>query len=280
MRQVRSRKLPAQRVPASSADRSSPPIPARMDGAGRARRCGCPGVSGAYKLGTKMVLKGGYGLYYDTLNAGRLQPQPDRLRRHDDEHDRARTSGGRGSSAIRRTGSRRSRSVSGACGRQPLRHTVGDVARSRHAARPGLHLQEPEPRARTRRSGGGSACSGSLLATWRWTSRTTAGTRTAWRSISRRAIVPEQYWQLQERARQHPADLPADQRDEPISHHQFRVAAGHQPHALSAHGGQCVLHVRDDSAAEPAPRLPADDSADLWRFATGEDQGPTSSKSR
>src|SRR3954451_16793294 len=35
-----------------------------------------PRVSAAYKLGDRTVLKGGYGLYYDTLTAGDENPLP------------------------------------------------------------------------------------------------------------------------------------------------------------------------------------------------------------
>ena len=33
-----------------------------------------PRFSGAYKIGSRMVVKAGYGLYYDTLNAADTSP--------------------------------------------------------------------------------------------------------------------------------------------------------------------------------------------------------------
>ena len=80
--------------------------------------------------------------------------------------------------------------------------------------------------------------------------------------------------QQQQRPRQRTAGLPADQCDEPVPHHQLRVVAGHGPRPVSTHGGQCVLHGRDRPAAGPAPRLSADVGADLCRSAARKDQDP------
>ena len=44
-----------------------------------------PRLSFGYRLGEKMVVKGGYGMYYDTLNARDWTPNLRRLRRHDHE---------------------------------------------------------------------------------------------------------------------------------------------------------------------------------------------------
>ena len=38
-----------------------------------------PRASAAYKLGERTVVKGGYGLFFDTLNAGRLQRRINQL---------------------------------------------------------------------------------------------------------------------------------------------------------------------------------------------------------
>ena len=55
-----------RRRSACSAARSTP---ASRASASRARRCGCRASRRAYQLGDRTVLKGGYGLYYDTLTA-------------------------------------------------------------------------------------------------------------------------------------------------------------------------------------------------------------------
>ena len=49
-----------------------------------------PRVSAVYKLGEKTVLKGGYGLYYDTLNAADYNQNNDGLQRDDDQHQQHR----------------------------------------------------------------------------------------------------------------------------------------------------------------------------------------------
>ena len=46
-----------------------------------------PRFSAAYKIGSRMVVKAGYGLYYDTLNAAGTGPRPDRLQRHHDDRE-------------------------------------------------------------------------------------------------------------------------------------------------------------------------------------------------
>ena len=55
-----------RRRSACSAARSTP---ATRASASPPRRCGCRASSAAYLLGARTVLKGGYGLYYDTLTA-------------------------------------------------------------------------------------------------------------------------------------------------------------------------------------------------------------------
>ena len=55
---------------ACSADRCTPAPRARAGRAGTGESMWMPRVSGAYKLGERTVVKGGYGLFFDTLNAG------------------------------------------------------------------------------------------------------------------------------------------------------------------------------------------------------------------
>ena len=94
-----------------------------------------PRVSAAYKLGEKTVLKGGYGLYYDTLNAADYGQNNLGLQRDDDQHQQhglrpdvpARQS-------VRGT-ARDLRSVPGAGRRHPLRRADRIDARRRHDRR-------------------------------------------------------------------------------------------------------------------------------------------------
>ena len=45
-----------------------------------------PRLSAAYKLGEKTVLKAGYGIYYDTLNAADFNHEQPGLQLDDDQH--------------------------------------------------------------------------------------------------------------------------------------------------------------------------------------------------
>ena len=69
---------PIPELPASQfrvvADRSSRPTPARTARCGRPDDVDAPASPPSYKLGEKTVLKGGYGIYYDTLNAADYNP--------------------------------------------------------------------------------------------------------------------------------------------------------------------------------------------------------------
>ena len=146
-----------------------------------------PRVSAVYKLGEKTVLKGGYGLYYDTLNAADYGQNNVGLQRHDDQHEQhglrpdvpARQSRMRDSSA------------------SPIRSRCAPTAPA-STSRPGRRsasTRSPDRRttpSRTRTtstrasSAGGSASSVSWRGTSRWKWPTTAPTRTGSRSASAR----------------------------------------------------------------------------------------------
>ena len=77
-------------VPASAAGRSTPIDRARMARAGSPQAMWMPRFSAAYKLGDKTVLKAGYGMYYDTLNANEYTANNARLQLDDDQHQQHR----------------------------------------------------------------------------------------------------------------------------------------------------------------------------------------------
>ena len=107
-----------------------------------------PRVSGAYKLGDRTVVKGGYGLYFDTLNAGDYtgfnqlgySVDDDQRRQHRLRPDLA----ARGSEERRLADHR---SVPGAPQRQPVRGAHRQLARRRHDSRHRLHARESQPQA-------------------------------------------------------------------------------------------------------------------------------------
>ena len=95
----------------------------------RGRALWMPRVSASYLLGDRTVLKGGYGLYYDTLTAVRLRGGAGGLQRHDDVHD-LRRSGAHVQVGDARDRRRQLRSVP----RARRRHALGSGGR-RHARR-------------------------------------------------------------------------------------------------------------------------------------------------
>ena len=104
-----------------SADRSTPAPLAAPRRPGRASRCGCRALSAPTSWASRTVVKGGYGLFYDTLNAADYGRQPERLQRHDDQRGQH---GLRPDLAARRSEERHlaaRQSVPGARQRQPVR---------------------------------------------------------------------------------------------------------------------------------------------------------------
>ena len=113
-----------------------------------------PRLSFGYKLGEKNVIKGGYGVYYDTHQRPGLDPQPGRLRRHDHQpaQHRLRADVAAGRSEERHPAA--GRSVPRASQRQPLSsRPVGNSLGARHdprSRRNGFTAENPESRALAR----------------------------------------------------------------------------------------------------------------------------------
>ena len=217
-----------------------------------------PRVSGAYTLGERTVIKGGYGLFFDTLNAGDYagfnqlgySSTTTNVVQHGLRPDLA---AGRSEERHLAAG----RSVPGARRRRPVRAADRRFARRRRHSRHELHArgsqsQAPAGAALADRRAAGAAAQprrrGRLLRLLRRPRRPEHQ-----RSLRAGAVLQ----QRDQRPRRDAAGAAAAAGAESVPHQQLRVAGDDQPGALCADGGQRVLHRGDGAAADPAARLPA-----------------------
>ena len=110
-----------------------------------------PRFGAAYQIDSKTVLRGGYGVYYDTLNAQNQAPDsPDYPRDHESHFERFRSQ-----LAVRRPSKRRfafNRSVPHPIGWDSFRHAGWECPRPTRQDRHGLDLLDYDvPRARQQR---------------------------------------------------------------------------------------------------------------------------------
>ncbi len=131
----------------SAAARSTRRLPGQDGTVWKPQTMWMPRFSAAYKLGEKTVLKAGYGIYYDTLNAADYTPN-NRATARRRPTPTARTSARRSSSAIRTRASWASpiRSRCGPTGPASTSRSGRRSASTRSSAR--ATRSEPEPRAR------------------------------------------------------------------------------------------------------------------------------------
>ena len=232
-----------------------------------------PRVSAVYKLGEKTVIKGGYGLYYDTLNAadyGQNNAGFSATTTNTNSTDFGQTfllgnpyAGQLGFAdpfPVRADGTR-----------------FDEPTGPRSASTPSPARTTPS-RTRTTstrvNSAGASACSGSSQGTCRWKWRTTVRIRTASRSASGRITCRAVLDSRQPQRPRHRGPGVADgQRDQPVHAVEFRGAADDGSRALPAHGRQRLLHGDDHAAPPAAAALLADQQPRLRQPAAARGQG-------
>ena len=179
---------------ASSADRSSRPTPARTARSWKGQAMWMPRLSATYKLGDRTVLKGGYGLFYDTLNAADFNPNQtgyDVTTTNTVSTDfgqtwllgdpRTECSPLTNPFPVRSDGSRFDTPIGSSLGVDTLLGTE-------------LHGQQPESRASDACSGGGSAVQRELTRNTAVEWPTTARLPTVFRSSIAQSYVPEIYY--------------------------------------------------------------------------------------
>ena len=207
-----------------------------------------PRVSGAYTIGERTVLKGGYGLFYDTLNAGDYtgfnQIGYSSATTNVDQHGFRPDAG---CSAIRPTASRRSTDpfpvrADGGRFEQPIEDALGvDAILGTNFTREDPNRSHPRvQRWRHRRAAGAAAQSGGRGRLYRLVRGPCRPAHR--RSLRARAVLQ----QRDERPRRDAADAAAAAGAEPVQHRQLRLAGDDQPGAVSAAGRQLVLHRGDE----------------------------------
>ena len=239
-----------------SAGRSTPTTPASPAPPTRGGRCGCRASPRSYLIGERTVLKGGYGLYYDTLNAVRLRRGAGRLQRDDDVDD------------FRRSGAHVQVGHAGdRCARTSIRSRSAPTARggTRWSATRSASIRCSAGRSRRRtacastRASSGGGCPSSANSrrdsASKW--RTPAPTTTSCPMSIREDYLPEQYWDGSNTRNTAANTYPHRARAESVLHQQLRVAEHDGPGAVSAPGVQSDVLVGDDSAQPPA--------ASVWR---------------
>ena len=209
-----------------------------------------PRVSASYLIDERTVLKGGYGLYYDTLTAADYFAGADRLQRHDDVDD------------LRRFGphvqvgdagdrQRELRSVPGARRRHPLGSDPRRHARHQLGARRHPHHRERPAQARAAAALAGVAPARADVEPQRRSrlhrrlQRPSAGQHP--RRLPAGAVLGRE-----QHAEHRGERLPDGERDQPVPHQQLCLAEDHRPGALSAARVEPDVLVGDDSAPAPA----------------------------
>ena len=203
-----------------------------------------PRVSGAYTLGERTVVKGGYGLFFDTLNAGDYtgfnqlgySVGDDQRRQHGLRPDLA-------ARAIRGTASRRwsirSRCASAAAGSStPIDDSLGVDA----ILGIELHPRGSQSQARARAALADRRAARAAAQHWRWRSPTPAPTPTASARNINEVYVPEQYYSTVTNVRDATAaDAAAAAGDESVPHQQLRFAGDDRPGALPRMAGNAFF---------------------------------------
>ena len=233
-----------------------------------------PRVSAAYKLGDKTVLKAGYGIYYDTLNAADFNqnnPGFSSTTTNTNSTNFGQTfllgnpyAGQLGISdpfPIRADGTRFDEPTGSSLG-------IDTIAGS------ALHDPEPEPRARAPAAvavrgpagGGQEPVGGGGLR------RLVFGSDRVEHPAGLPAAAVLDSGQP-ERARCGHADAPHRERDEPVYARELRGAEDDRPRAVSADVRQRLLHGDDDAAEPPAAAVLADQQPDLQQPAAWRGQG-------
>ena len=238
-----------------------------------------PRLSFGYKLGEKNVIKGGYGVYYDTVNARDFAP-------NQEGYDVGTTN-----------------PVSTDFGQTWL---LGDPKNGI------LPLVDPFPVRNGNRyqnpvgsslgadtilapGGGGFTAENpnrvhSRVQRWRVGWQRDLGSRTVLDIAYvgsyadrlgiaiRQDFLPEQVLERRQRPRHERERLPYGERDQSVQHRQLRVVADEQPRTLRAPRGERVLHIVHDSAAPVATCVPAHEQFEqrlaIQRSAAGSDQSP------
>ena len=233
-----------------------------------------PRLSGAYTIGERTVLKGGYGLFFDTLNAGDYtgfnQTGYSSATTNVTSTDFGRTwllgDPANGISPltdpfpVRADGSRFE---------QPLEDALGvDAILGTNFTREDPHRKHP--RVQRWRAGVQQELLRNLAVEIAYTG---AYIDRVGRNIAE-VYVPEQYLQQRDqRPRRDPADTAPAAGAEPVHPGQLRLAGDHGPGAVPAARRQLVLHRGDSAAASPAARLPSALGPDLCQPPARDRQG-------
>ena len=244
-----------------------------------------PRFSFGYKLGEKNVIKGGYGVYYDTLNARDFAPNQEGY----DVTTANPVSTDFGQTWLLGDPRR---------GILPLADPFPDTSQREPVSNPRrlLARRGHHPRSRRRRIHGREPQSASLaraavacgLAAGSWQPHRAryrlcrfvcrpAGDRHP-RGLSPRAVLEQCQRPRHQRER-----FSHRQRAEPVQHRELRVNADERPGALRAAGGERVLHIDHDPAAPAPAAVPAHEQLEQWpateRSAAGTRSSPTRSSS-
>ena len=218
-----------------------------------------PRVSGAYTLGERTVIKGGYGLFFDTLNAG------DYTGFNQLGYSSATTNVSSTDFGQTWLLGDPSNGISPLVDPFPVRARRRPVrAADRGRARRRRHSRHRASRARipiasTRAcSAGGSACSGSCCAALAVEIAYSGSYADRVGRNINEVYVPEQYYSTVTNVRDATQQaLLQQQVPNPFNISNFASLATTNPALYAADGRQRVLHRRDGAAADAAARLPA-----------------------
>ena len=208
-----------------------------------------PRLSFGYRLGDKMAIKGGYGMYYDTLNARDWTP---------DLQGFNVTTTNPLSNDFGRTfalGDPRN-GILPLVDPFPVRAATGSRYENVLGNALGLDTMLGRGSRRRTRTASTRACSGGVCpgsgrspAARRSRSRTPGRTPTGRAVTIRQDYLPEQYWNSANFRDTSANDFLTAERPEPVQHRELRLAPDDQPAALSAAAGVAVFTRRPRSSA-------------------------------